>query len=78
MVIALLTLPAATASYFSRSLWQMMGLAVLFSAFFTLGGIAVSYVPGIPAGATIILLAGAVYLLVVTVSYVHRMRNFTS
>ncbi|OPZ26034.1 MAG: hypothetical protein BWZ01_02251 [Deltaproteobacteria bacterium ADurb.BinA179] len=56
----------------------MMGLAVLFSAFFTLGGIAVSYVPGIPAGATIILLAGAVYLLVVAVSYVHRMRNFTS
>ena len=78
MVIALLTLPAATASYFSRSLWQMMGLSVLFSAFFTLGGIAVSYAPGIPAGATIILLAGAVYLLVVTVSYVHRMRNFTS
>lgn len=78
MVIALLTLPAATASYFSRRLWQMMALSVLFSAFFTTGGLALSYTPGLPTGATIILLAGAVYLLVVTVSYAIKTKRFIS
>ena len=62
MVIALLTLPAATAGYFSRRLLGMMGLSVLFSVLFTTGGLALSYGPNLPTGATIILLAGGVYL----------------
>ncbi|MBN2493381.1 MAG: metal ABC transporter permease [Deltaproteobacteria bacterium] len=63
MVIALLTLPAATAGHFTRSLTRMMLLAVAFSAIYGVGGLALSYGPGLPAGATIIVLAGAGYLL---------------
>ncbi|OGP61458.1 MAG: hypothetical protein A2V67_12245 [Deltaproteobacteria bacterium RBG_13_61_14] len=64
MVIALLPLPVAVASRFSKTLWQMMALSALFSALFTTAGLALSYSPDLPAGATIIVLAGAVYLLV--------------
>jgi zinc transport system permease protein len=64
MVIALLTLPAAVASHFSKTLRQMMVLSTLFSAAFTVGGLALSYSPNLPAGATIIVLAGATYLAV--------------
>jgi zinc transport system permease protein len=39
-----------------------MLLAVLLSVLFTVLGLAVSYGPDLPAGATIILLAGATYL----------------
>lgn len=67
MVIALLTLPAATAGYFSRRLIGMMGLSVLLCALFTTGGLALSYASALPAGATIILLAGAAYLAVAAV-----------
>lgn len=65
MVIALLTLPVAAAGRFARSLWQVMALASLLAAVLTTGGLAVSYVLDLPAGATIIVLAGVVYLLVV-------------
>lgn len=65
MVIALLTLPVAIAGHFTRRLWQMMLLAVALSMVFTLAGQAVSWQLDFPTGATIILLAGAVYLLVI-------------
>ncbi len=68
MVIALLTLPAAVARYFSRTLWQSMIVATICSMIFTFAGLAISYRPDLPAGATIIILAGAVYLLV-TIGY---------
>ena len=64
MVIALLTLPAAIAGYFSRTLWHSMLWAMVLSALFTTGGLALSYGPDFPAGATVIVLAGAVYLVV--------------
>ena len=64
MVIALLTLPAAIAGQFSRTLKQMIILAVLISMAVTSGGLAVSYGPDLPAGATIIVLAGGLYVLV--------------
>lgn len=64
MVIALLTLPVAIAGRFSKTLWQMMALSVLLSSVFTTAGLVLSYSPNLPAGATIILLAGAVYLVV--------------
>ena len=64
MVIALLTLPVAIAGKYSRHLWQMMILAAVLSALFTTGGLAVSYAPDLPPGATTILLAGAVYVIV--------------
>ena len=65
MVIALLTLPVAIAGRFSRSLWHMMVLSVIFTLVFTTAGIALSYGPDLPAGATTIVLAGAVYLVVI-------------
>lgn len=64
MVIALLTLPAAVAGHFSKTLWRTMLLSIVFSILFMTCGLALSYGPDLPAGATIIILAGACYLLV--------------
>lgn len=63
MVIALLTLPAAIAGYFTRTLWQSMLVASLLCVLFTSFGLAISYSPDLPAGATIIIFAGIVYLI---------------
>lgn len=72
MVIALLTLPVAIAANFTRTLWRTMLLATVLSIAFTGGGLTISYQPDLPTGATIIVLAGAVYLLVVTAKYAWR------
>jgi zinc transport system permease protein len=64
MVIAMLTLPAATASQLVGRLSRVMALASALCLVFTLGGLAISYGPGLHAGATVIELAGATYLLV--------------
>jgi zinc transport system permease protein len=64
MVIALMTLPVAIAGKFSKRLLEMMVLASILSVCFTTGGLALSYGPDLPPGATTILLAGAVYVLV--------------
>lgn len=63
LVIALLTLPAAIAAQYVGSLARMMLLAAGLGVLFTSGGLAISYDPDLPAGATIILLAGATYLI---------------
>ncbi len=63
LVIALLTLPAATAGHFAKRLWHMMIVAMILCMFFMTGGITISYGLDLPAGPTIISLAGAVYLL---------------
>ena len=68
LVIALLTLPVAVAGHFSRKLWQMMLLSALLSAIFTTMGLAFSYGPDLPAGATTILIAAGVYVAVKVVS----------
>jgi zinc transport system permease protein len=65
LVIALLTLPAAIAGHFARTMRQTMLLATGLSMAFTTAGLALSYGPDLPAGATIVVLAGAGYLLVV-------------
>lgn len=62
LVIALLTLPAAIAKLHLHSLVTIMVLATALGIAFTSGGLALSYTPDLPAGATIILLAGATYL----------------
>lgn len=69
MVIALLTIPAAISSIFLRRIIPIMIVSVLLSLFFVVGGIAASYHFDLPSGAVIILLAGSVYLIVVTVKY---------
>lgn len=66
MVIALLTLPPAVAGCFSRRLWQMMAISTVFCMFFIGAGLAVSYSYDLPSGPTIIVIAGIVYLGVIT------------
>jgi zinc transport system permease protein len=63
LVIALLTLPAAIAAQYQQSLLKIMVVAIVLGAIFTSAGLAISYQPDLPAGATIILLAGTAYLL---------------
>ncbi|MHC4862299.1 MAG: metal ABC transporter permease, partial [Planctomycetota bacterium] len=76
LVIALLTLPIAIAGRFSRSLIQMMALSTVLCAVFSVGGLSVSYGPDLPAGPTIIVLAGAVYFLVLLLAPVRsRLRR---
>ena len=72
MVIALLTLPAATALQFTKRLWSAMLAASVLCFLFTIGGIAVSYGPELPAGATVIQVAGATYLLAVFGKWIWR------
>ena len=64
MVIAMLTLPAAVAGHFSRQLWQMMILAVVFCMVFTTVGLAVSYHYNFPTGPVVIVLSAVAYLAV--------------
>lgn len=63
LVIALLTLPAAIAGQYTRTLMGMMLLATVLGIAFTAGGLSLSYAPDLPPGATIILLAGVTYVI---------------
>ena len=62
LVIALLTLPAATAGCFTRHLWSMMALATVLSCFFVITGLLGSYWFNLPSGPAIVVLASTVYL----------------
>ena len=62
LVIALLVLPAAVAAQYVGSVGRIMVLAAFLGVVFTAGGLSLSYGPDLPAGATIILLAGGVYM----------------
>ena len=62
MVIALLTLPAAIAGFFAKKIWIIMLIAVGLTAVFTSFGLMISYISDLPAGSTIILISGVVYL----------------
>jgi zinc transport system permease protein len=64
MVIALLTLPAAIAGNFARTIWQMMVLAALICAVSITAGLGISYSLDLPSGSVIILVVTALYLLV--------------
>lgn len=61
LVIALLTLPAAIALQYVHTVARMMIVATGLGALFCVTGLAVSYRPDLPAGATIILVAGITY-----------------
>lgn len=63
LVLALLTLPAAVAGHYVHSLGRMMLIAALLGAVLSITGLALSYGPDLPAGPTIILLVGGVYVL---------------
>jgi zinc transport system permease protein len=60
----------------TRQLWQTILVATGLNMLFMVGGLALSYRPDLPAGATIILLTGVVYLLVVSVGpLIRRLRS---
>jgi zinc transport system permease protein len=66
MVIALLTMPAAISGEFVKDMKKMMGLASILGVIFTTTGLWLSYFFNLTSGATIILVAGVVYLLTLT------------
>lgn len=70
MVVALLTLPAAIASKFAKRLWQMMVLSIFVSMTCVTTGLAVSYGPDLPSGATIVAIAGSFYLLLIAGAHI--------
>ncbi|MDD3153301.1 MAG: metal ABC transporter permease [Victivallaceae bacterium] len=72
LVIALLTLPAATAGLFAKNVWSMMILATLLGMLFTSTGMAASYLTDLPSGAMVVLLAGAVYLFSLLYRHIRR------
>jgi len=59
--LALLVLPAATASRFSRQMWVVMLIAVGIALVYNAGGLAVSYQLDTPTGPFIVLVASVVY-----------------
>jgi zinc transport system permease protein len=63
LVLALLTLPAAVAGHYVHSIGHMMLISSLLGASLSIGGLGLAWEPDLPAGPTIILLAGAVYIL---------------
>jgi zinc transport system permease protein len=72
LVMALLTLPAASASLFAGSVSRMMIVSVLLSILVTVSGLVISYGPNLPAGATIVVTAGVVYVLfIVSARMIH-------
>lgn len=62
LVIALLTIPVSIASWFTRGLGRLIVYATLLSALFCYAGLGLSVLWNFSSGATIILTAGAVYL----------------
>lgn len=63
LVLALLTLPAAVAGHYVHSLGRIMVFATVLGSLTTVLGLGLSYAPDLPAGPTIILVAGAVYVI---------------
>jgi len=62
LVIALLTIPAAMARQYTHSMKRVMCLSILFGAVFAVSGLWLSYVVDLASGATIILVAGILFL----------------
>jgi zinc transport system permease protein len=62
MVIAMLTLPAGCSSAVSRSLGGMMILSGVFSALFSICGLAAGWVFDLPVGAMTVIVAGTAFL----------------
>jgi zinc transport system permease protein len=63
LVLSMLALPASIAGSFTYRLSRMMVIAVLLNIAFSLGGLAIAYRLDWPAGATIALFSGLIYLL---------------
>jgi zinc transport system permease protein len=74
LVIALFTIPASIAQLFSNNLKKMMVLSVLSGMCITVAGLFLSYFLDLTAGATIILVACAVYGILYAIKKHYPMR----
>nr|WP_264194074.1 metal ABC transporter permease [Marinomonas algarum] len=74
LVMALLTLPAATGLLLTSTLGRLMLIATLLSGLSIFGGLAVAYETDSPTGAVIVLLAATIYLVILIVKSRYRKR----
>ncbi len=72
LIIALLTIPPYIMERYASSLFQMMIGASLIGAVFTLIGLSLSYQFNLTSGATIILVAGCGFFLVLVFQYLQK------
>ncbi len=70
LVIALLTIPPFIAEKYAKSLVQMMVGSSLLGAFFTITGLWLSYAYNLTSGASIILVAGIVFLISLLIDWI--------
>ncbi|MCP3871584.1 MAG: metal ABC transporter permease [Desulfobacteraceae bacterium] len=70
MVIALLTIPPFIVEKYAKSLAQMMIGSSFLGAVFTLSGLWLSYMFDLTSGASIILVAGCVFLIILSVDQI--------
>ena len=75
LVIAFFTIAPYIAEKFSPSLKSMMGLSILLNCFFTLIGLWLSYTFNLTSGATIIMVAAALFFISLLI---HRFRHSES
>jgi zinc transport system permease protein len=68
LVIALLSLPASIAGMYFRNISAIMIASGLLSIIFMFSGIVVSYSPNLPAGAMIVIITGAGYLVALLIN----------
>ena len=71
LVIALLTIPPFMVEKYSKSLFQMMVASSLLGAVFTVTGLWLSYQYNLTSGASIILVAGVVFLISLIIEKIH-------
>ena len=75
LVIALLIFPAACAAQFFHSLFKMMLAATVICLLMTVSGLVIAYQPDLPAGATIIVVAGVFYVIAIASSSVLKQQR---
>lgn len=75
MVIAMLTLPAGTASFSARNMGMMMIFSYLYSTLFSVGGLVVGWHYDLPVGAVVVVLSGSIFLLFSLISMLKRKRR---
>lgn len=75
LVIALLIFPAACAAQFFHSIFKMMLVATATCMLMTISGLTIAYQPDLPAGATIIVVAGIFYAISIVFSSLLRQRQ---
>ncbi len=64
MVIAMLTLPAATSVYFAKNLSGMIVISIILSTLFSVFGLILAWFLNLPAGAVVVIFSGIVFLIV--------------